>query len=102
MNNSYQWDGVLSRMESAESDEEFARILKEHPSIGGSPSDAVLEYLLCKCEKQDVVLFTSDTIELDLSRKPDAVTAFGNLRKVVGGDWDDIDPEEYVRELRAE
>ena len=32
--------------------------------------------------------------------KPDAVTAFANLRKVVGDVWDDIDVEEYVRELR--
>ncbi len=42
------------------------------------------------------------TDRMDVGEKPDAVSAFENLRKVVGDAWDDIDPEEYVRELRAD
>ena len=40
------------------------------------------------------------TFAAAIDAMPDAVTAFANLRKVVGDAWDDIDPEQYVHELR--
>ncbi len=64
--------------------------------------DEILQSVACPCCGDHLKVIRDENGLLRLKEYPSSIEAFEALAKAAGSRWDNIDPTEYVRELRAD